>query len=376
MTMNEYQEGMERIDSDIMDHVMRYVKGVDPSKYTEGDVLNALNSDRLDIEDFASLLSDAAVPFIEQMAARAKHETSKHFGNSVCFFTPIYVSNHCVNRCTYCGFNKDNDIHRAKLTLEEVGKEMTEISSSGLTEILILTGESRSASGTEYIGDCVRIANEHFKSIGLEVYPLNTDEYKYLRECGADYITVFQETYDPVLYSDVHAEGPKRVFRYRFDSQERALKGGMRGVAFGALLGLGDPIKDAFACGLHAHMVQRKYPHAEISFSIPRLRPIAGVEMNTERITEKRLLQTALAYRIFMPFAGITISSRESPKFRDNIAGLCATRISAGVSVGIGRKEKKGDDQFEISDQRNVEEIRKALTERGIQPVFNDYVRT
>jgi thiazole biosynthesis protein ThiH len=374
MTENEYPE-MERIDSDIMDAVLSRVREMDAKRYTSEDVLNALNSDRLDPEGFAALLSDAAGPFMEEMAVRAKDETAKHFGNAICFFTPIYVSNHCVNRCTYCGFNKDNKIHRARLSLEEVENEMRTISSSGLTEILILTGESRSASDVRYIGECVKIAKEHFKSIGLEVYPLNTDEYGYLRDCGADYVTVFQETYDPALYSDVHLEGPKRVFEYRFNAQERALKAGMRGVAFGALLGLGDPIKDAFACGLHAYMVQRKYPHSEISFSVPRLRPISGHE-RIEQLTERRLLQTALAYRIFMPFAGITISSRESPKFRDNIAGLCATRISASVSVGIGRNEKKGDDQFEISDPRNVEEIRKALTERGLQPVFNDYVRT
>ena len=373
--MKGYPETMESIDSDIMETVLSYVSEFVPSHYSERDVREALNKERLEIEDLGALLSPAAESFLEEMAVRAKKETSRFFGNSVSLFTPIYVSNYCENRCTYCGFNKDNRIHRARLSPEDVERDMETIAASGLTEILILTGESRKMSDVRYIGDCVKIAKGHFRSIGLEVYPLNTGEYQYLRDCGADYVTVFQETYDPVLYSKFHLEGPKTVFSYRFNAQERALKGGMRGVAFGALLGLGDPRKDAFACAVHGYLVQRKYPHAEISFSLPRLRPFVNGNAKTTDVTERQLLQTALAYRIFMPFAGETISSRESPKFRDNIIGICATRISAGVSVGIGRNEKKGDEQFEISDPRDVKEIRKALQKKGMQPVFNDYVR-
>jgi 2-iminoacetate synthase len=254
---------------------------------------------------------------------------------------------------------------------------MANIAGSGLAEILILTGESRKMSDVEFIGDCVRSASEHFRNIGLEVYPLNVDEYSYLHGCGADYVTVFQETYDPVRYEKLHPFGPKRIFSYRFNAQERALMGGMRGVAFGALLGLGDFRKDALACGIHAYLLQRKYPHAEMSFSMPRLRPFVNGRYSSEAVSERSLLQIALAYRMFMPFAGQTISSRESPAFRDNIVALSATKISAGVSVGIGghAEEKKGDEQFDISDPRDVRQIRRALTEKGLQPVFNDYVR-
>jgi 2-iminoacetate synthase len=292
-------------------------------------------------------------------------------------FTPLYVSNYCDNGCVYCAFSRDNKIQRAKLSPDDITAEMKKIAGSGLAEILILTGESRKMSGVEFIGDCVKEATKHFKTVGVEVYPLNTDEYRYLHECGADYVTVFQETYDPAKYSEVHPFGPKRMFQYRFESQERALMGGMRGVAFGALLGLGDFRKDALACGIHAYLLQRKYPHAEISFSLPRLRPFTNGKYSAETVVEGNLMQIALAYRIFMPFAGQTISSRESPEFRDMIVTLSATRISAGVSVGIGghAEEKKGDEQFDISDPRNVEEIRQALIKRGLQPVFNDYVR-
>lgn len=375
--VDEYHENMETITSEIMKNVLSYVDEVDFSKFTETDVKNAISTDRLNIVDFAALLSPAAEPFIEEIAQRAKQETFKHFGNSVNIFTPLYVSNYCENGCLYCGFNRDNRIHRAKLSLEEVRSEMKKISESGLTEILILTGESRKMSDVDYIGECIKLATEYFKSIGVEIYPLNSKEYEHLHECGADYVTVFQETYDPEKYAELHPFGPKRIFSYRFNAQERALIGKMRGVSFGALLGLGDYRKDSFACGIHAYFLQRKYPHAEISFSLPRLRPFINGKYSIESVSERDLLQVSLAYRLFMPFAGQTISSREGQKFRDNIVGLSATRISAGVSVGIGghAEEKKGDEQFDISDPRDVSEIRKALIKKGLQPVFNDYVR-
>jgi len=374
--VEEYHEHMEQIGSDILYDVQRHREKFDPDSYKEKDVLSALEKERLNIDDLGALLSPAAEPLIEMMASRAKEETRRFFGNSVNIFTPIYTSNYCENKCVYCGFNRDNDIRRARLTLEQVEKEMRSISESGLTEVLILTGESKKFSDVEYIGECVRTASKYFSNIGIEVYPLNCDDYAYIRECGADYVTVFQETYDPSLYAELHQAGPKRIFSYRFNAQERAVKGGMRGVSFGALLGLGDFRKDAFSCGVHGYLVQRKYPHAEISFSLPRLRSFKNNNRDFVQVTERQLLQVALAYRIFMPFAGETISSRESQLFRDNVVGLCATRISGGVDVGIGgHTEKKGDNQFDISDDRSVKEIRDALVKKGLQPVFNDYVR-
>jgi 2-iminoacetate synthase len=373
----DYHGHMAHITSDIMERTLSEASRMNFDSFTEKDVRNALGSDRIDINGFASLLSPSAGNLLEEMAKRAREEKQRYFGNSVSIFTPLYASNHCDNGCLYCGFNKNNKIRRAKLSFDEIESEMSKIAGTGLTEILILTGESRKMSDPEFIGDCVSIAAKYFRNIGVEVYPLNIEEYRHLHECGADYVTVFQETYDPARYADIHPFGPKRVFSYRFDSQERALMGGMRGVALGALLGIGDFRKDVLACGIHGYLLQRKYPHAEVSFSMPRLRPFINGGYKAETITERQLLQAALAYRIFMPFSGQTISSRESPKFRDNIVGLSATRISAGVSVGIGghAEEKKGDEQFDISDPRSVQEIRKALTEKGLQPVFNDYVR-
>ncbi|MGN1037608.1 MAG: 2-iminoacetate synthase ThiH, partial [Ruminococcus sp.] len=257
-------------------------------------------------------------------------------------------------------------------------REMQSISKSGLQEILILTGESRKYSDVEYIGEACRIASKYFKVIGLEIYPVNSDEYKYLHECGADYVTVFQETYNSDKYSELHLGGHKRIFPYRFNAQERALMGGMRGVGFASLLGLDNFRKDAFATGFHASLIQKKYPHAEIALSCPRLRPIINNEnINPRDVHEKQLLQIVCAYRIFLPYSNITISTRENQKFRDNIVDISATKISAGVDVGIGGHgdgQKKGDEQFEISDPRNVNEVYDALVARGLQPVMSDYI--
>ena len=374
----EYLPDMEQIDSDIKDRVIEAMNEYEPDKYTENDVLQALEHDTKTIEDFKALLSPAALPFLEEIAQQAKAETRKHFGNSINMFTPLYISNYCENYCIYCGFNCHNKIHRAKLNYEEIEKEMQAIAKTGLQEVLLLTGESKKMSDVEYIGEACKIARKYFKVVGLEVYPMNSDEYSYIQKCGADYVTVFQETYNSDKYETLHLAGHKRVFPYRLESQERALMGGMRGVGFAALLGLSDFRKDAFATGIHAYLIQRKYPHAEIAFSCPRLRPIINNDkINPKDVHEPQLLQVICAYRLFMPFASITISTRECQRFRDNIVQIAATKISAGVDVGIGGHsdgEKKGDEQFEISDGRNVKEVYDALCKNGMQPVMSDYI--
>ena len=375
----KYLPDMEVLeDSDISEQVVSRMKAYDYNKYTADDVKRALEAEYLSTEDFGALLSPAAEPFLEQMARRATIETGKHFGSSVCLFTPLYIANYCENYCIYCGFNCHNKIRRAKLDYDGIRREMEAIAKTGMEEILILTGESRKMSDVEYIGKACEIAHEYFKNVGIEVYPMNTDEYAYLHKCGADYVTVFQETYNSDKYETLHLAGHKRIFPYRLNAQERAIRGGMRGVAFAALLGLDDFRKDAFAVGTHAYLLQRKYPHAEISFSCPRLRPIINNDkINPKDVHERQLLQVMCAYRIFMPFAGLTISTRERAGFRDNVVGMCATKISAGVSTGIGshtEEESKGDNQFEISDDRSLDEVCAAIRAKGLQPVLNDYV--
>ncbi len=381
----EYLPGMEKIQSDVCENVINQMEEYDYTRYTAADVKAALEHESCSVEDFKALLSPAAEPFLEKMAQKASRVTSRHFGNTVYFFTPLYIANYCENYCVYCGFNCYNHINRMKLSMEQIEKEMKVIADSGMEEILILTGESRSQSDVKYIGEACALARKYFRMVGLEIYPVNTEEYAYLHQCGADYVTVFQETYDADKYETLHLMGHKRVWPYRFDAQERALRGGMRGVAFSALLGLSDFRKDALATGLHACFLQRKYPHAEISLSCPRLRPIINNDkINPLDVHEKQLCQIICAYRIFLPFAGITVSSRESAQFRNGIVKIAATKVSAGVSTGIGDHEKKysgkdsqeisGDEQFEIDDGRSLDDMYQDIEEEGLQPVLNDYV--
>ena len=381
----EYMSGMEIIESDVCTNVMAQMNSYDYSEYIAEDVKAALEHNTCTIDDFKALLSPAAEPFLEQMAERARLETSKHFGNTVYLFTPLYIANYCENYCVYCGFNCYNHIKRMKLSMEQIEKEMKVIADSGMEEILILTGESRGQSNVKYIGEACKLARKYFRMVGLEIYPVNTDEYKYLHECGADYVTVFQETYDADKYEKLHLLGHKRVWPYRFDAQERALRGGMRGVAFSALLGLSDFRKDALASALHVYYLQRKYPHAEMSLSCPRLRPIINNDkINPLDVHEKQLCQVLCAYRIFLPYVGITVSSRESAEFRNGIVKIAATKVSAGVSTGIGDHESKysgketedvqGDEQFEIDDNRSLDKMYKDIADEGLQPVLNDYL--
>lgn len=364
--------------TDLLDAVMERYHRYDFNAFTARDVAEALKSENLSEEGYAALLSPAAAPFLEEMAHKAKYLTSRQFGNSVGLYTPLYIANYCVNHCVYCGFNCHNQINRGKLTFEEIDRELSAIAKTGLREILLLTGESKYHSDVEYIGKAVEIAKRYFTTIGIEVYPMEVEEYAHLQKCGADFVSVYQETYDTEKYAQVHLSGPKRNFAYRFNAQERALLGGMRGVGVGALLGLGDFRRDAFAAGLHAQFLQKKYPKAEVSFSVPRLRPYKNhAQADSNDVHEPQLLQVMLAYRLLLPFAGINISTRERAGFRDHVVGMVATKISAGVKTGVGghEEEEKGDAQFQISDPRSVKEIERMLLARGMQPVYRDYIR-
>ena len=381
----DYLPGMERIDSDVCGDVMEQVSRFDYARYTERDVREALLSENCSIDDFMALLSPAAEPYLEAMCWKAQAITGRYFGNTVYLFTPLYIANYCENYCVYCGFNCYNQIRRVKLTMAQIQHEMEIIAGQNIEEILLLTGESHVQSSITYIGEACKLARKYFRMVGLEVYPVNTDDYRFLHECGADYVTVFQETYDTVQYEALHLCGHKRVWPYRFDAQERALRGGMRGVGFSALLGLSDFRKDALAGALHVYYLQRKYPHAEMSLSCPRLRPIVNnSRINPQDVHERQLCQILCAYRIFLPFVGITVSSREKASFRNGIVKIAATKVSASVSTGVGDHESKytgknseqaqGDEQFEINDSRSMAEMRRDIAREGLQPVLNDYL--
>ncbi len=384
-----YLPGMEQIESDVCRQVMSYWQEYDATAYNAYDaaaVQAALARPHCDIEDFKALLSPAAEPFLEQMAARASQETARHFGNTVYLFTPLYLANYCENYCVYCGFNCRKQIKRQKLSAQQMEQEMQLIADSGMEEILLLTGESRQMSDVPYIGEACRLARQYFRLVGLEVYPLNTAEYRYLHECGADYVTVFQETYDQAAYARLHLRGPKRVWPYRFAAQERALRAGMRGVACSALLGLADFRRDALASALHVYYLQRQYPQAEFSLSCPRLRPVGDEAAQLPpTLSERQLCQILCAYRIFLPYVGITVSSRESEAFRNGIVKIAATKISAGVSTGVGDHAQKyhqetatadltASEQFVIDDSRSLPQMYADMAAAGLQPVLNDYL--
>lgn len=376
----KYLPGMEVIDSDMLDQVVAIHDSFNNDDFTEKDVRLALSKEHLDPRDFMALLSTAAAPFLEEMAQKAHLVTRRHFGNNITILTPIYFANYCDNYCIYCGFNSHNKIKRARLTDEELHRECKNIADTGIEEVIMLTGESPKMSDIKYIGNAVKIARQYFRVINMEIYPVNSEDYKYLHECGADYVTVFQETYNSDKYATLHLAGHKRIFPYRFYSQERAILGGMRGVGFAALLGLDDYQKDALATGMHAWLMQRKYPRAEISLSCPRLCPIINNDkINPKDVDERKLTQIICAYRLFMPYASIVVSSRESARYRNAIMKIAATKVSASVCVGIGGHlendgSEMGDEQFEITDGRSFDQMYSDIKSMGLQPLTSEYI--
>lgn len=374
----DYTDKMDRLSHQMMEEVLKSRENFKDEAFTSDDVLSALQKDSLSERDFMALLSSAATPHLEAMAQRARVVTRARFGLNVSLFTPLYIANYCNNGCRYCGFNSKQNIKRAKLNRDEILSELEKIAESGLEDILILTGESEALSPTDYIAEAVSLAKPYFANIGIEIYPTNEKDYQVLHQAGADYVTVFQETYDLKAYDYYHPYGNKRVFPYRFYAQERALKNGFRGAGFAALLGLSDFRRDALATGLHLSKVQKAYPESELSFSVPRLRPVAGKlgEFN-HLVSDRDLLQIMCAYRLFVPQAQITVSSRESVEFRNAVMDICATKVSAGVQVDVGghAEKNKSSEQFDINDGRSVREMHEAIVARGLQVVYRDHIR-
>ncbi|GFK92675.1 2-iminoacetate synthase [Fundidesulfovibrio magnetotacticus] len=342
---------------------------------TDAHVARALQKERLTPQDYLALLSPAAARHLEPMAQKARDLTIRHFGRAMVLFTPLYLANHCTNQCVYCGFNTKNRIERRKLTLEEVEAEALAIAATGLKHILILTGEDRKQTPPAYMADCIRVLKRYFTSIAIEVYPLTQEEYALLIEAGADGMTMFQEVYDETVYAELHPKGPKRDYRFRLEAPDRAGRAGMRQLNIGALLGLNSWRTEAFFTGLHADWLQRAYPDAEVAVSPPRMRPHAGGFPPREIVSDAELVQYILAFRLFMPRGGVTLSTRERPGLRDNLLGLGVTRMSAGVCTQVGGRAsgQHATGQFEISDPRSVDEMAQALYQRGYQPVYKDW---
>lgn len=343
-----------------------------------GEVLDVLAraGESLTPADLLTLLSPAAGSLLEEMAQTAHELTERNFGRAVNIFTPLYISDVCTNQCRYCGFNARNRQKRRHLQVNEAADEAFAIADAGFQHVLLLTGDARKLSSPDYISAVVRAIKPRFASIGIEVYSLTEAEYKQLIEAGVDSMTMFQETYNPELYSWLHPAGPKRDYLFRLNAPARAAAAGMRSIGIGALLGLEEFALDAFATGLHAWWLQRVFPGVEISVSIPRICPHEGEFDIKHGVTDRQLAQYVMALRCFLPRAGITCSSRESAFMRDHLVQLGVTRVSAGVSTAVGGRATEdlhNPGQFEISDTRSLEKMMADLTANGYQPVLKDW---
>lgn len=338
-------------------------------------VESVLNKDKLSIEDLLVLLSDPAADYLEPMAQKAAAITRRHFGNVITLFTPLYISNYCTNRCTYCSFAHEHAINRRQLSFEEVEKEAIAISKTGIRHILVLTGEAPDKATFDYLRQSLSIIANHFSAIGIEVYPLTGGQYEELINAGyMDSLTIYQETYNEELYKTYHRGGPKENYFHRLETIERACRQRIRAVTIGALLGLDDLRREAFAVAHHALYLQKTFPDVEISLSFPRICPLVENFIPGVVVTDRQLVQLITAFRIMFPTLGITMTTRESARFRDNIMPLGITKVSAGVSTAVGGHiGKPSTTQFEIADYRSVSEMQRDLLANGFQPVMHDW---
>lgn len=353
----------------------RETREKDAAAMTGADVLAAIQKEELTPRDFLALLSPAAAPYLEQMARRARELTRRYFGKAINLFTPLYISDVCINHCRYCGFNAENTQKRTHLSIDEAYTEALAIHNQGFEDILLLTGEAPSLSSPEYIEAAVKRIKPLFASIGIEVYSLTEAEYRRMVAAGVNNMTMFQETYNPQLYAWLHPAGPKSVYAYRLDAPERAGRAGMRSLGVGALLGLDTLVNDGFATGLHAWWLQRRFPGTDIGLCIPRICAHEGSFEIPHELDDRTFVQYVTALRIFLPRDVITCSSRESSEMRNHLVQICVNRISAGVSTAVGGRVKNAHTppQFDITDKRSLDTMQRDMSSLGFQTVLKDW---
>ncbi|HSZ24422.1 MAG TPA: 2-iminoacetate synthase ThiH [Cytophagaceae bacterium] len=345
---------------------------------TEAEVLNALHKSKRDMEDFKAMISPAAIPYLEQMAQLSHLITRKRFGNTIQMYVPLYLSNECQNICTYCGFSLDNKIKRKTLTESEILREVAVIKAMGYDHVLLVTGEANQTVGTAYIKNAVRLIKPYFSHISMEVQPLDIEEYKDLIEEGLNTVLVYQETYHREDYKMHHPKGKKSNFDYRLETPDRLGEAGIYKVGLGVLIGLEDWRTDSFFTALHLDYLEKKYWQTKYSISFPRLRPFSGGLEPKVSISDRELVQLIVAYRIFNEEVELSISTRESEKFRNNIIKLGITSMSAGSKTNPGGYivEKESLEQFEIDDARSPQQIAEMIRDQGYDPVWKDWDKT
>ncbi len=346
---------------------------------TDRDVAAALGaSGRFDPNHLAALVSPAAVPFLEPLAQLSAQWTRQRFGHAVQFFAPLYVSNYCCNGCLYCGFNRNTkDTVRRALTLDEAVAEAEHLARQGFGHILLVAGEDLKNTPPAYFAELTRRIRDRFASVQVEIYSLSLADYRLLVDAGVDGMTMFQETYNPAVYSQYHPSGPKRDYANRIDSFERAAQAGMTFVGLGSLLGINDWREEVFYLGLHAAYLQKRYWRTSVAISFPRMRPAHGGQPPAHPVSDTDLVQLMCALRTQLPDVTMTLSTRESPGFRERLVGLAATKMSAGAKTTPGGYTEKteAEAQFEVADQRSLREVAAAITALGFDPVMKDWDR-
>ena len=348
------------------------------TQVSRDDVERALAKDYLSDSDLIALLSPLAKEYLPFMLKKSYFLTRKYFGNVIFIYAPLYVSDHCVNACLYCGFSVFNKFKRRTLNYDEVRKEAEILSGRGIRHVLLLTGESKLV-GVEYICNVVKILKEYFDEVSIEIYPMTEEDYSKVIEGGAEGLTVYQEVYDPVIYDRLHVFGPKRDYLFRLETPDRGARAGFREINIGALLGLAPVRKEVFFTLKHAEYIYENYPHVEVAVSFPRIRPIHGknsFSFDIYDVSDEDILQFVAVARLFLNRVGINISTRETKEFRDNIMLLGPTRMSAGSSTYVGGySEGKTDGQFDIADNRSVDEFVEAVRSKGLCPTFVNWVK-
>lgn len=357
---------------------------LDPSPWlpeapvTADAVEAALSCEEPGPRELAAMLSPAAGPYIEEMARRARALTVRHFGRTISLYAPLYLANFCTNGCAYCGFASDRPQPRRRLEAAEVEEELGAIRALGFDDVLLLTGERTAAADFGYLRDGVSRAARHFDAVGIETFPMATDEYAGLADAGCSSVTVYQETYDPARYDLLHRWGPKKDYAARLDAPSRALSGGLRTAGLGFLLGLSDPVADALSLLLHAMRLQRTHWRSGITLSFPRMRPEGGGYEAPFPVGETFLARMIFAFRIVLPTVPILLSTRERPGFRDGMAGVGVTKMSAASRTTVGGYGAEGaetDGQFLVDDDRDVAEFCGMLRRRRLEPVFKNWDR-
>jgi 2-iminoacetate synthase len=321
------------------------------------------------------LLSDAAARHLEEMARRSRLITSQRFGKTVQMFAPLYLSNECQNICTYCGFSYHNKIKRKTLTDDEIRREAKALKDIGFDHVLLVSGEANASVGMDYFLKAIPLVKEFFSNISIEFQPLETEDYRHLHDAGIYSVLVYQETYNKSLYPVYHPKGKKSNFNYRLDTPDRLGESGMHKIGLGVLLGLDNWKSDSVFCAMHLDYLQRTYWRSKYSVSFPRLRPAEGVHLPSGHISEKELLQLICAYRIVFPDVELSLSTRESPRFRDNVLNLGITSMSAGSRTNPGgyAVDVESLEQFETDDQRSLSEVMTAIAKKGYDPVLKDW---